>query len=290
MRRFYLPLAIVAILTVGMIAGCGSDNGTNATEGNGTGSGTMSVLLSDSPFPFSILASANVKVTKVTGRRESDSDTSFVTLYDGPDTTINLLDLQNGVTATLAETQVPAGSYNQFRFFVDSASVTLTDGSEYALKVPSGSSSGLKLMVDPAVIVVEDSTNNPALGGILLIDVDVSQSFVLQGNPETPAGIHGFNFKPVLRGVNLNSTGSIVGMVSDTGDVALADAQIWAETDTVVANTSTDESGAYTLLGLLPTGYDLYATKDGYDTSSVAGVQVGTGVETPVNFTLTPLN
>lgn len=287
MKRLPVTLALAAILALGLISGCDQ---LNSSVSDGSGIGTMSVLVTDSPFPFDILQEANIHVLKVTGRRESDVDTQFVTLYDGPDTTLNLLDLQNGITASLAQAQVPAGSYNQFRFFVDSASVKLTNGDEYALKVPSGSSSGIKLMVDPPVIVIEDSTQNPLLGGILLVDVDVSKSFVLQGNPDTPAGIHGFLFKPVLRGVNLNNTGNIVGTVTDTSSVGITDAQVWVEADSVVASTSSIEGGAYGILGLLPNTYSVFATKAGYDTASVSDQQVGTGSVSTVNFTLTPTN
>jgi hypothetical protein len=31
------------------------------------------------------------------------------------------------------------------------------------------------------------------------VDFDVDDNFVLQGNPETPAGIHGVLFTPVLK-------------------------------------------------------------------------------------------
>jgi hypothetical protein len=34
---------------------------------------------------------------------------------------------------------------------------------------------------------------------VVLVDFDVDQNFVIQGNPETPAGINGILFTPVLR-------------------------------------------------------------------------------------------
>jgi hypothetical protein len=52
----------------------------------------------------------------------------------------------------------------------------------------------------------------------VMLDFDLSRSFVVQGNPDTPAGIQGFHFKPVVRAVNVSDAGSLTFRVaSDNG-------------------------------------------------------------------------
>lgn len=51
------------------------------------------------------------------------------------------------------------------------------------------------------------------------------KSIVLKDNMFTPAGIKGFNCKPVLRAVNKTTTGSVEGLVTDTASVLLENAE-----------------------------------------------------------------
>ena len=54
--------------------------------------------------------------------------------------------------------------------------------------------SGIKvqLLVGPIAPVGDSLT-------VVTVDFDVNDNFVMQGNPETPAGIHGILFTPVLK-------------------------------------------------------------------------------------------
>ena len=119
----------------------------------------------------------------------------------------NLLELQNGITTELVEIEVPTGDYDLVRLYVDSAGIELKDQTEYDLKVPSGSETGIKIIIDPPITVVGGLTTE------LILDFDVSQSFVVQGNPYTPAGINGFIFTPTIRATNASFAGSIKGTV-----------------------------------------------------------------------------
>jgi hypothetical protein len=44
----------------------------------------------------------------------------------------------------------------------------------------------------------------------IVVDFDVAESFVVQGNPDTPAGINGFTFKPVLKLDYLEVNGEVI--------------------------------------------------------------------------------
>lgn len=134
-----------------------------------------------------LIASATVEIGAVSLVGAEDGE---VTLTDAGGT-YDLLDLQNGVTATLASVVVPAGTYIQLRLEVLSASVTLVDGTTFAdgsgtqdLVVPSGAHSGIKINLDdgdeePGFTVAEGES-------IVLLDFDVSRNFVLTGPPGAP--------------------------------------------------------------------------------------------------------
>lgn len=59
--------------------------------------------------------------------------------------TLDLLDLQNGVTEALGIMNLPAGDYSQLRLMLVDATIVV-DGEEHDLFVPSGSESGLKVV------------------------------------------------------------------------------------------------------------------------------------------------
>lgn len=173
------PLAAIVLL-VGVLAGCdsaGEDAGDNAR---------LSVVLTDAPFPFDLVERAEVTISGV--EVESDAE-GRVELSDDV-VTLNLLDLAGGVTALLADDIViPPGVYNKILLNVTNASVELTDGQTFDVTVPSGR---IQVLVGAHELDAGESAT-------AVLDFDVSQSFVVQGNPDTPAGIKGFNFKPVVR-------------------------------------------------------------------------------------------
>jgi hypothetical protein len=83
---------------------------------------------------------------------------------------------------------------------VDSASVVLKEGytfsdgvtTEMELTIPSGAQTGIKVQLLEPVQAEEEVVTEIA------IDADVEANFVIQGNPETPAGIQGILFTPHL--------------------------------------------------------------------------------------------
>ena len=100
---------------------------------------------------------------------------------------------------------------------------------------------------------------------ILVVDFDVSQNFVVQGNPNTPAGINGILFTPSLRAIVRDIAASITGTVSSTSSGSLAGITVMAEqTDaavpealqTTMATAVVDStSGTYTIRFLAPGTY-----------------------------------
>lgn len=166
-------------------AGCDRLTGVPET-GSASGTGTMKVLLTDAPFPFDLVDEANVSISKV--ELISESEGRFV--LSDETTSYNLLDLRDGVTTDLTEeTELPSGQYHQIRLSVDDASIQLNDGRSFDVKVPSGT---IRILLNDFVVESDGSVS-------LTLDFDAGESFVVQGNPDTPAGIKGFLFKPVVK-------------------------------------------------------------------------------------------
>jgi hypothetical protein len=134
------------------------------------------------------------------------------------------------------------------------------------------------------------------VGGLtteVLLDFNVEKSFILKGNMDSPAGIKGFNFKPVIRAVNNTTAGTVDGMVMNS-DTALEFAYVLmeqvVEQDTFeITSASTDEEGYYAMPGIQAGLYTLSATLDGFDTVTFEGVEVVEGNLTVQNFILTKL-
>jgi len=266
------------MMTALLLVGLGA---CNETSRSGEGDGRVIIRITDAPFDISSIESATVTITRVEIKKVGDgiSDgNAFVTLSDDT-VTIDLIDLRNGITETLLDLDIPAGEYDLIRLYVDEAGLKLRDYDEpYSVKVPSGKQTGIKIKIDPPLEVAEGLTSE------LLLDVDLSRSFVLRGNMNNN---NGFIFKPVVRAANMTSAGRIVGMVTDTADVKIKEAAIWLEQDTVVATAFADTLGYYAIIGIPAGTYSISATKDGYDTVRFDGVNIVAGNKTVRNFELT---
>ena len=260
---------IILSLSVGF-TGCESPAGESGT-------GTLSVRLTDAPFPSDLVAEANVTIDSLEVRQKGGGGSPYITLSTTSQE-FNLLDLSNGITTGLADLDLPTGSYDLLRLYVGEASIVMNDGTTYDLTVPSGAQTGIKIFVKPDIAIVAEVTTE------LLLDFDVSRSFVMQGTLDSPTG---FLFKPVIRGVNESTTGGIIGIVSDTASVALPDIEVWAELDTVVSTAFTDSTGFYAMVGLPAATYAVKAYAAGYDTVTVSAVVVTAAANTTVDIVLT---
>ena len=299
MRTKFIFSLLIAMALI--IMSCSDGEGSGSAEGTGT----LSVQLTDAPFPYELVAEANVTIYKVEARQVDNDDDSdddmnddssddtddssdddnypFITLMED-EIDVNLLELTNGLTQQLAEIDVPAGSYDLIRVYVKGVNVVLTDGTVYDLKVPSGDASGIKVFVDPAITVTS------GLSSDLLLDFDVSKSFVAKGNLNTPAGLNGFNFKPVIKASNSSTAGTLSGNVSTVEEevaVALEGAQISVfAADTLNTTSFSDVDGNYAILGLEAGMYEVVAELDGYLVSDTLDVQIDAANITTQDFIL----
>ena len=154
--------------------------------------GSLTLLLTDAPFPYDLVEEANVTISRVEIVGEDSAPSPILEEVRS----YNLLDLRDGVTTVLGEVDLPAGKYPQIRMIVDEAEIKLVDGTTFDLFVPSGAETGLKILLPNFEIVADQETE-------LTLDFDVSRSFIPQGSIETAAGIQGFIFTPVVIPIGL---------------------------------------------------------------------------------------
>lgn len=286
MKKIGFALIALVLGTVAMIS-CNNDSSDDF--GPGQGVGKVNFYLTDAPFPVDLVAKTIVTIDKVEIRKqETDTaESTFVVINEEP-MVIDLLTLSNGVTELLASVELEAGSYDMIRMHVTDSKVILNDSTEFDLKVPSGSSSGLKIKINPSLEISNGQTAD------VLLDFDVSKSFVAKGNWKGGV-INGFNFKPVVRCVLLGMAGRIEGSVSDTTETALENAsvKVWMptnemESDSLITSSFTDFDGKYQVIGLLSGTYYLTTELDSFMTDTVWNVNVSEGQSTQVDVVLTP--
>ncbi len=272
----YFKIQFIAITALFVLLSACADK-------EGDGYGTLSVRMTDAPFPTDQIAEANITVSKIEVRqKEGGEDGPFITILES-DVSANLLDLTNGVSANLASVEIPAGTYDLVRVYISEASVILNDDAEttYDLTVPSGAASGLKIFIEPSVEITG------GLSAELLLDVDVSQSFIPQGSTKA---IKGFVFKPVIKATNESFAGRLVGQVTSTeGDVtsAISGAQVSVfAADTLNTTTLTNDEGNYEVPGLIAGTYDVTVEAEGYVSETTNDIDIVAANATTTNFDL----
>ena len=292
MRDGMMMLAGILFMT----ASCTKVDDSEVAVGEGLdGKGTLALMLTDAPFPVSLVDKTLVTIDKIeirstlastassttTTTTGADSEAQYSVLYSGDGKVFDLLDLQNGVTAELMNMEIAAGSYDLIRMHVKKSEVKLKDGTSYDLKVPSDATSGIKIKITP-VLVIEDGVESE-----VLLDFDVSKSFITQGNLKSAQGIKGFLFKPMLRAVCQKYSGIIAGKVlaNEKTPIAEANVQIY-RADTVYSSALTDATGAYALIGIPSGNYKLVCEKEGYAPAKIDQVVVKVMETTTTNITM----
>ncbi len=228
-----MKLLLATSLTA-TLAACGGDGGSSEPA-----TGSVSMDLTDAPATD--FTNVTVAFTEI---RIKPADGEWISFPLEGFETVNLLDLQEGVTEPLiVDEEVPAGRYNGVRLIVDTDQSFLTreetGDSQYTLAVPSGEQSGLKLQGE--FFVAADTTTN------FTVDFDVSKAIV---DPQSDSTADYF-LRPSLRLVNNLEVGSI------TGDVDYATINSARMSDEDAANDCDYEGSVYVYSGEGVTPTDL---------------------------------
>lgn len=212
MKRFSTFFSVVLVAAV-VLTGCDVLSSSDPVEGQ------MRVLLTDAPAEvnegqmFMTDASAEDASAEITKaevtilRLELIGNDDGVIVLSEQEQAFDLLELQNGVTAELADSSIPEGSYAQLRVVVDEeARLFFDDDSDTTLKVPSGTQTGIKILFPEVTIAADDDVVE------IQLEFDVEESFV-------PGGASGvYIFKPVIKPDYVEVNGEQTEVANDEGD------------------------------------------------------------------------
>lgn len=279
------PLRLLALGSAIALAACGGDD-DGFFIGSGSSKGTLSVSMTDAPACG--FDHVFVTVNKVRVHTDPNADVNgagWVDVTVSPAQRIDLLSLTNGVLATLGQTPLPAGTYQQIRlvlatnsFGALANSVVPTGGTEQALDTPSAIQTGIKI-IRPFSVATNTVTG-------LVLDFDACMSVVVRGNGT-------FGLQPVVTALPTAVSGSVTGVVAFAPG-----AQVFAERGGVVVKTTVaDASGNFTLSPIEQSStvgnVDVVVVPTsgtGRGTGIVRGVPIVAGSSTAVATAVAPLS
>jgi hypothetical protein len=231
--RHLLILCLVAAAAL-FLAGCDDD-----ATGPEAGTGTLHLTLVDAPVDFDDVT-LDVRATSV--HRADDDSLSGWHVVSTDSAVVHLLDLTNGVSALLADADLPAGNYDQIRMRLGDGNTVTVGDDTFDLRVPSGPRSGLKIHHE--FEIVEGETYDA------VIDIDVSRSVHRTG--------HGsYMMRPVVRMQHNAVCGRIAGVVNPIA----AEAMVWTVAGADTVQTFADPlTGGFMLVALPEGAYDVIIT------------------------------
>lgn len=136
------------------------------------------ILLTDNPTNYD---EVNIHIV---GMQVKVSNETWIDITT-KDTTLNLLDYQNGVTELIAQDSIPDGILKEVRFILGDDNNIVVGGVTHPLVTPSAASSGLKIKIDKNL---EETMNT------FVLDFDAAQS--VKEEPD------GYKLYPVIKVVN----------------------------------------------------------------------------------------
>jgi hypothetical protein len=219
------------------------------TSDNDAGASKLEVRLTDAPGDFQRVV-LDVQQVEVHLKEESDPS-GWQTLAFTPQV-VNVLDYVNGKSALLVSTDFAPGDLKEIRLILGPNSYVVgTDGQTYALKTPSGQTSGVKLKLNQVTLTAGSTYQ-------LLLDFDVAKSIVERGNwrPSNDKKER-YLLKPVIRLVAQDLRGSLRGTVNPAAARPQVLAIRAAITGPDTVSTFADASGAYQLNGLAAGTYQV---------------------------------
>ncbi len=267
MKNLIKKVLFVTVVLSALIS-CKKDD--NAIPEN---QGAVKVKLTDDPFPFDFVTAANVGIAKI---ELHNTNGTYTTVFEG-NTSFNMVGLTNGDTETVVTENVDAGTYDQVRVTLNTASVHLSNGTSYDLNADAQGS--YTVAISPALVVEEGDTSE------FLLDLDINDSFDFLGNwfgewISSVSSIVGCHFDADFRACDLDQTGEISGTVTASG-TAVANALVSIDVNGETISTQTENDGSFTFIGVNDGTYTVHVDSEASGSGSVSNVQVsGTGTAT----------
>lgn len=272
--------AIAGMIAASGLAACGG--GSGGSSANSTG--TVNVQMTDAPscgFDHVYVTVNQVRINA--NSSAADNDNGWTTITLATPQKLDLLALTNGAMATLGQSTLAAGQYQQIRLVLASnqgnslANSVVVSGTttEQALASPSATQSGLKI-IRPFTVGANSTVD-------LVLDFNACKSVVQQGNGS-------YALKPVITATPTTVSGMIDGYVA----TAEAGATVYAEQNgKVISGTVADSTGHFVFSTLVQSAtngnYDIVIAQSGEATGIIASVPVVLGATTHVSTASTPI-
>jgi len=154
------------------------------------------VRLTDSPGDYEAV---NIDLQAIEIHVSTGEQSSGWTTLDTNTGIYDLLALTNGVETVIASDQYPTGRVSQIRLVLGESNSVVIDGQSFPLKIPSGSESGLKILINADLV--------EGISYSVLLDFDAAKSVVATGASEK------YILKPVIKAVTEAQDGAVKGSV-----------------------------------------------------------------------------
>ena len=249
----FLMVAIAGTLFVS----CSDEDGQDAN------SAQLAIYMTDAPGNYDQVWVDVIDVQiKADG---STTDEGWTSVGNVKADVYDLLSLTGGVTALLADVNVPAGQLGQIRLVLGPDNTVVIDGESLPLSTPSAQQSGLKLQVNQNLEAGKRYE--------FLLDFNVDQSIVVAGNSG------GYILKPVIRLAAMEGTGIITGEVQPSLSKSLVRARNAAND----ISAYTDEAGNFSLHGVPAGTYQVTVTSSLGTTTPRNNVVVTSGATVDID-------
>ena len=236
MKKSFLIILSLVILS---FSACNKDDGTTS----------LVVRLTDSPGDYE---KVNIDLLSVQIHTSAgDQADGWQTLDSNPGV-YDLLTLTNGVESVIADDNYPSGRISQLRLVLGDNNSVVVDDMEYPLTVPSGSESGLKVLINADLV--------EGIAYSVLIDFDAAKSVIKTGAAEK------YILKPVIKAITEAQDGAVKGTVLPA-ELGVAVYAISGE-DTLSTSYAIENNSDFFLGGLADGSYTI-----SFDPGDLSGYQ-----------------
>ncbi|MDA3912128.1 MAG: DUF4382 domain-containing protein [Bacteroidales bacterium] len=247
MKKINILLSFIVFIILGLgVSSCEKDATTSNYPYN--------IRMTDAPGPYDAVF-IDLQGIEITGNNGSEV---LVNVNTG---IYNLLDFANGADTLISSGTLDDATVQQIRLILGSNNSLVIDGVSYPLSTPSAEQSGLKLQVH--------KTLQAGVQYNVLLDFDANESIVDNGNGD-------YSLKPVIRTIEVATSGSIKGKITPIG----TSASVTATSDTSYSS-NVNADGNFMIMGL-PEGIYSFTVTPALPLIPVTqdNIEVTTGVTT----------
>jgi len=263
MKKSIILSFTIAAFILSAIVSCKKNTAATTAQQN------LTMFLTDAPGDYQHvyvdIRSVFVKIEKESENHNSEdsSNEEWINL-DANAQVYDLLALNNGIDALLANSGAPKGEVKEIKIELGNNNSVVKNGVTYPLQ----------LNAEDAEVEIESSHDNFEDDGNdnfrLWLDFDVSSSVI-----ELPGNV--FWLKPVINQFNEKASGEIEGKITPANGVASI--KIFNNSNSYFG--IPEEEGEFKIRGIKPGTYNMEITgKNGYQDETINNIQVKAGEDT----------